>query len=151
MENNLSFLIVDDDTAIRESMQEFLQVSKYDADSVSSAEEAIKYLQNNKVDVVITDILMTGMDGLELTDHIKKEYDSEVIVITGYSADYSYEEAISKGASDFIFKPVRFEELLLRLKRVIRERELTYDRVQMLEKLKKLAITDGLTKLDTEK
>ncbi len=140
-------LIVDDDTAIRESMQEFLQVSKFNADSVSSAEEAITYLKNNKVDVVITDILMTGMDGLELTDHIKKEYEIEVIVITGYSADYSYEEAISKGASDFIFKPVRFEELLLRLKRVIRERNLSYDRIQMLEKLKTLAITDGLTKL----
>jgi diguanylate cyclase (GGDEF)-like protein len=68
-------------------------------------------------------------------------------VITGYSADYSYEEAISKGASDFLFKPVRFAELLLRLKRVLKERQLTHERVKMLEQLQTLATTDGLTKL----
>jgi len=87
------------------------------------------------------------MDGLELTDRIKKDYDIDVIVMTGYSGDYSYEEAISKGASDFVFKPVRFEELLLRLRRVLKERLLTQERVHMLDKLKRLSITDGLTKL----
>jgi DNA-binding NtrC family response regulator len=56
--------------------------------------------------------------------------------MTGYSTEYSYEEAISKGASDFVFKPVRFEELLLRLKRVLKERRLNQERVHMLEKLK---------------
>ncbi|HSM73555.1 MAG TPA: diguanylate cyclase, partial [Desulfobacterales bacterium] len=74
-------------------------------------------------------------------------YDSDVIVMTGFSGDYSYEEAISKGASDFVFKPVRFEELLLRLKRVLKERQLTQERAQMLKKLQKLAITDALTNL----
>jgi diguanylate cyclase (GGDEF)-like protein len=73
--------------------------------------------------------------------------DVDIIVMTGYSGDYSYEEAISKGASDFVFKPVKFEELLLRLKRVLRERRLTNERTVMLDRLKKLSITDGLTKL----
>jgi diguanylate cyclase (GGDEF)-like protein len=91
--------------------------------------------------------MMLGMNGLELTDIIKKKFDTDVIVITGYSAQHSYEEAISKGASDFIFKPIRFEELHLRLKRVIKERQIAKERDQILEKLKKLAITDGLTKL----
>ncbi len=140
-------LIVDDDTAIRDAMHEFLRMAKFESDSVASAEEALEYLKTNPVDIVITDILMTGMDGLELTDIVKQEYDVEVIVITGFNADYSYEEAISKGASDFIFKPVRFEELLLRIKRVLRERRLSKDRAQMLQKLKKMAITDGLTRL----
>jgi diguanylate cyclase (GGDEF)-like protein len=67
--------------------------------------------------------------------------------MTGYSGSYSYEEAINKGASDLVFKPVRYKELLLRLKRVLREQSLTRERVQMLGKLQKLAITDGLTKL----
>jgi diguanylate cyclase (GGDEF)-like protein len=67
--------------------------------------------------------------------------------MTGYSDDYSYEEAINIGASDFVIKPVRLEELLLRLKRVLKERELTKERVRMMEKLQKLAVTDGLTKL----
>jgi len=104
-------------------------------------------LQSESVDVVITDIMLPGMDGLELTDRIRKNFEVDVIVMTGYSGDYSYEEAISKGASDFVFKPVRFEELLLRLRRVLKERRLTQERIQMLEKLKRLSITDGLTKL----
>ena len=67
------------------------------------------------MEVVITDIILPGKNGLELTDLIKNNYDIDVMVMTGYSANYSYEAAINKGASDFIFKPVRFEEVLLRL------------------------------------
>jgi diguanylate cyclase (GGDEF)-like protein len=92
------------------------------------------------VDVVITDIIMPGMDGLELTQQIKEKYDYEIIVMTGFAGEYSYEEVIHRGASDFVFKPVRYEELHLRLQRVLRER-------QMREKLERLAITDDLTKL----
>jgi diguanylate cyclase (GGDEF)-like protein len=140
-------LIVDDDDAIRDSMHEFVELSGYISSTAASAEEALEVLENKNIDVVITDIILPGMDGLELTDSIRKKHDIDVIVMTGYSGDYSYEEAISKGASDFVFKPVRFEELLLRLRRVLKERRLTQERVQMLEKLKRLSITDGLTQL----
>jgi diguanylate cyclase (GGDEF)-like protein len=140
-------LIVDDDITVRDSMEEFLRMAKFQTSTAPSGEAALQLLKSSNVDIVITDILMGGMDGLELTDIIKRDFDADVIVITGYSEDYSYEEAISKGASDFIFKPVRFEELILRIKRVLRERRLAKDRAQMLIKLKQLAITDGLTKL----
>ena len=75
---------------------------------------------------------MFEMDGLELTNLIKKEYDTDVVVMTGYTSEHSYEQAISKGASDFLFKPVRFEELSLRLKRVLKERQLSSERSEML-------------------
>ena len=140
-------LIVDDDEAIRDSMHEFIERSGYLAFSAASAEEALDLLRGESVHVVITDIILPGKDGLELTDIIKHDYDIDVIVMTGYSGDYSYEEAVNKGASDFVFKPVRFEELLLRLKRVLRERQLKKERDRMLGKLQNLAITDGLTKL----
>lgn len=142
-----NILIVDDDTAIREAMREFVEMSGYQTFTAASAEDAIEILKENNVEVVITDILLPGMNGLELTDRIRKFHDADIIVMTGYSGDYSYEEAISKGASDFVFKPVKFEELLLRLKRVLRERRLTDERTVMLDRLKKLSITDGLTKL----
>jgi two-component system, cell cycle response regulator len=145
MDNNI--LIVDDDDAIRVSMQEFIDRVDFNSFSASSAEEALEILRVNPIHVVITDIILPGKDGLELTDQIKKDYDSDVIVMTGYHADYSYEEAINMGASDFVFKPVRFEELLLRLKRVLRERDLAKERTRMLDKLQNLAITDGLTQL----
>ncbi|MGD9310443.1 MAG: diguanylate cyclase [Desulfosarcina sp.] len=140
-------LIVDDDLAIRDAMHEFIEMSGYESSVASSAEEALDVLSADTIEVVITDIMLPGMDGLALTDKIKRSRDIDVIVMTGYSTDYSYEEAISKGASDFVFKPVRFEELLLRLKRVLKERRLNQERVQMLDKLKKLSITDGLTGL----
>ncbi len=140
-------LIVDDDAAIRESMHECIVMAGYESMTAESAEEALELLKDTCIHVVITDIILPGMDGLELTDKIKNSYDTDVIVMTGYSGDYSYEEAISKGASDFVFKPVRFEELLLRLRRVLKERKHTEERIRMLQKVQKLAITDGLTKL----
>ncbi|MFO8085804.1 MAG: diguanylate cyclase [Desulfobacterales bacterium] len=140
-------LIVDDDTAIRDAMCKYLELVGYRTYGVASAEDSLELLKENKIHVVITDIMMSGMNGLELTDFIKREYDIDVIVMTGYSGDFSYEEAISKGASDFVFKPIRFEELHLRLKRVLRERQLKKERDQMLDRLQKLAITDGLTQL----
>jgi diguanylate cyclase (GGDEF)-like protein len=140
-------LIVDDDIALNQSMHEFLAMVDFIVCAVSNAEKALDFLKKENFDVVITDIRMPGMDGLELTELIKKDYDSDVIIMTGYSDEHSYENAINKGASDIVFKPVRFKELLLRLKRVLRERELKRERFEMLEKLNKLAITDDLTKL----
>jgi len=144
---NIDILIVDDDSSVRTPMNEFVKLSGYNSFEASSAEEAIDILKTNTIQVVITDIMLPEMSGFELTELIIKEYDSDVIVITGYSDIYSYEEAIKAGASDFIIKPVRFEELLLRLQKVLSERELARDRGRMMEKLQKLAITDGLTKL----
>jgi two-component system cell cycle response regulator len=140
-------LIVEDDLAVRDSMAEFITLSGYECQVAASAEEAIDVLKTSEYQVVITDITMPGMDGLELTDIIKKDYDIDVIVMTGYSGQYSYEEAIGKGASDFVFKPIRFQELVLRLKRVFKERELRHERNRMVADLQQLAITDNLTQL----
>ncbi|MCF8087561.1 MAG: diguanylate cyclase [Desulfotignum sp.] len=140
-------LIVDDDDAVKDSVSEYLALLAYQVEAVSSAEDALEKLETSPVDVVLTDIMMQGMDGLELTRIIKKKYDMEVMVMTGYNADYSYEEAVKTGASDFIFKPFRFEELDLRIKRVLREAGLKQERNRLLKEMEQLAITDALTKL----
>ncbi len=140
-------LIVDDDPAILDSIQEYLSLSGYNAYTASSAEKGIELLKKMKIDVMISDIIMNGMDGLQLTEYVKNNYDTGIIIMTGYIGDYTYAEAIHKGADDFVFKPIKFDELLLRLKRVIRERRLARERTQMVEKLKKLSITDDLTGL----
>lgn len=129
-------LVVDIDEGIRETMAEFLEMSGYRTLSVESGEGALKIVESETVDILITEIALPGIDGLQLCDRIKKTQDTDVIVITGYSADYSYEEAISKGASDFLFKPVRFAELLLRIKRVIKDRHLTIATESALENLR---------------
>ncbi len=140
-------LIVDDDSDIRNTIKDFVNMAGYNSSTASSAEEALEFLKSNPVEIVITDIRLPGKDGLELTTAIKEKYDLDVIVMTGFIGDYSYENVINKGASDLVFKPVRYQELLLRLKRVMKERQLTKERSLMLEKLQELAITDGLTKL----
>ena len=142
-----AILIVDDDIAIKESVEEFLTLMAYEVKSAENAFQAINILKTFQPDIVLTDIMMQGMDGLELTRRIRGQYDIDVMVMTGYSADYSYEEAINAGASDFIFKPFRFEELDLRIKRMLREAAFKKERDKLLENMKQLAITDGLTGL----
>lgn len=142
-----NILVVDDDPSILSTIQEFLALSNYATYTANNAEKAMDLLNVQPIDVIITDIIMNGMDGLEMTQLIKKKYDTDIIVITGYTGNYSYEEAIRKGADDFVFKPIKLEELLLRLKRVLRERGLTQERTRMLEQLKELSITDDLTRL----
>ncbi|MCP3944158.1 MAG: diguanylate cyclase [Desulfobacteraceae bacterium] len=142
-----SILIVDDDIAIKESVEEYLKILSYNTKAAINAKQALSILENFDADMVLTDIMMQGMDGLELTKIIREKFSIEVMVMTGYSADYSYEEAIQAGASDFIFKPFRFEELNLRIKRVLRESELKKERATLLKEMKQLAITDALTGL----
>ena len=145
--SNINVLIVDDDLSVRNTMDEYIANAGFSTLAASSAEEALELIEKNNFAVVITDIRLPGLGGLELTKVIKQKNGSDVIVVTGYSDDYSYEEAINIGASDFVIKPVRLEELLLRLRRVLKERQLSSERTRMMQKLQKLATTDGLTKL----
>ena len=145
--SNINVLIVDDDLSVRNTMDEYIANAGFSTLAASSAEEALELIKKNNFAVVITDIRLPGLGGLELTKVIKQKNGSDVIVVTGYSDDYSYEEAINIGASDFVIKPVRLEELLLRLRRVLNERQLSTERTRMMQKLQKLATTDGLTKL----
>jgi diguanylate cyclase (GGDEF)-like protein len=145
--SDIHVLIVDDDLSVRNTMQEYITNAGFSSLTAATAEEALELVEKKDFAVVITDIRLPGLGGLELTKVIKKKNGADVIVVTGYSDDYSYEEAINTGASDFVIKPVRLEELLLRLKRVLKERQLSTERTRMMEKLQKLATTDGLTKL----
>jgi len=142
-----SILVVDDEEGIRTTLCEIIRRSGHTAFGVSSAEEALDFLEGQQVDVMITDIMMSGRNGLELTDIVKKKYDCDVIIITGYGGDFSYEEALEKGASDFAQKPVRGKEIIARLKRILKERSLVNEQKEMEKRLRELTITDDLTKL----
>ena len=145
MENRI--LIVEDDTAVRKLMYEFLARSGYEALTASSAEEAEDLLKKEEIHIILTDVRLPGTDGITFTKNVKQQYNLDVIIITGYSSEYFYEDAINNGASDLIFKPIRLNELMLRINRVIRERSLINDRDKMIERLKKQSIRDPLTEL----
>lgn len=141
-------LIVDDQADVCQVLCEYLNRSGFDTVAAATGEEGLSRLRGDCFDLVITDIELTGaISGLDLTQAVRREHLADVIVMTGYGGDYSYEDAVGRGASDFVVKPLRYEELLLRVKRVMRERELTAERNRMLDELQKMAVTDGLTAL----
>ena len=146
-QSSASILVVDDEKEIRDVMQESIQFAGFACWTSASGDEALKFLEERQIDIVIVDIRMPGLSGFELTEIVKKKYDTDVIIITGYGKKFQYEEAIEKGASEFILKPIRSRELLVRLRRVLRERALIAQRREMEARLRELTITDDLTKL----
>jgi len=122
-------------------------MSGYKNFSAKSAEEAEAILEKEEIHIVITDIKLPGIDGIRFTKKIRKKYDLGVIVMTAYSSEYSYADAIQNGASDLIFKPIRLNELILRINRVVKEQSLLDERDRMIKDLKRLTIEDSLTGL----
>ena len=134
-------LIVDDDRSLGEMLVNFIsKCTGFHCFYCDSARTALQVLEERVLDVVVTDIKMPDMNGLELTRIIKEKYGSGVIVITGFNEDFTYEQAIECGANDFIEKPVRPTELIIRLKRILRERatlSVLQRRIQELEQAQK--------------
>jgi two-component system cell cycle response regulator len=152
--DDIHILVVDDEESIRDIIQESLQYAGYSCTCAEDGLKALHIMDQLSVDVVITDIQMPNMDGIELTKSIKERFDSDVIVMTGFVKDFTYEAIIEIGASDFIQKPISMKELLIRIKRVIKERAVLSERNRALEALREsqkkyqeLSITDGLTNL----
>ena len=142
-----ALLIVEDDVAVLKLLSGFLSASGFEIYSANSADEAEEILKKKEIKTVLTDIKMPGTDGIVLTKNIKKKYVLDVIVMTAYSSEYSYEDAIQSGASDLLFKPIKLNELVLRINRVLKERSLLDERDNMIKKLKQLTIEDQLTGL----
>ena len=136
-----TILSVDDDTEMIGLLHEV--VSQLGHTSVTAVDgiDALEKLGENQFDIVITDISMPRMNGIDLTKRIKTDLDDvDVVVVTGYQDEYKYTDVIDIGASDFISKPFNINELEAKINRIIRERELRAE-------LKRLSIRDGLTGL----
>ncbi len=118
-------LIVDDDEGIREVLEEIIQLFGFTCKTAESADEAIKLLKEESFELMITDIKMPGMDGMELLKRAKQCAPSlDVIMMTGFSAEYSFSDVVLTGASDIIPKPINLEEVEAKINRVVRERKL---------------------------
>jgi DNA-binding response OmpR family regulator len=114
-----SILIVDDDHSIREVLKEFLNSKGFVAHAASMADEAIEILNAIEVDLVITNVNMPGMDGLELTRLIKDRHSARVIILTGYREGCTQEDAQRAGADDLLYKPATLIELLSNINRIL--------------------------------
>ena len=111
-------LLVDDEPDILRVLSMSLKADGYDVKTASSGEDALAVFSNEKPDIVITDIKMPGMNGIEVLREVKKiDEETEVIIITGHGDIDAAIEALKYGASDFINKPVRDEALSIALSR----------------------------------
>jgi putative two-component system response regulator len=129
-------LVVDDDQGICNLLQAGIQMSGYQCFVTQSPKQALAILDQHLVDVVVADIKMPEMNGIELAHIIKARYEADVIIMTGFIEDFNYEDIVRQGASDFLQKPVRIAEFIARLKRVIAERRSRIDLKQALDDLK---------------
>jgi DNA-binding NtrC family response regulator len=106
-------IIVEDEESILTMLAEFLTANGYTVDPFTDATKALFALKNNGYQVLITDMLMPKIDGLQLINFVQKEYlDTLGIVITGYGSLESAVSAMRSGAFDYILKPFKFEEVL---------------------------------------
>ena len=151
-------LVVDDDEALLEILQKGLSLHGYSCEATRSAASALELLEKNSFDIMIADIIMPDMNGLELTERVKRiRPEMTIVVITGHIEDFPYDRAIEAGASDFIKKPFTIKELLARIRYVkmqdellMRERELKR-RVQELEEFYDIAVGRELRMIELKK
>jgi len=136
-----SILIVDDEQAIRDILAEALRLMGHHVETAGDGLEAVQKIEQEDFSIVITDMMMPRMDGMELIEYlVNNRKGIDIIAITGHTMSYQYTDVIAAGAADFIAKPFTINELEAKLKRIFRERHL-------LEELERLAVKDPLTGL----
>ena len=105
-------LIVEDEDTLCQSLQRVLEKEGFEVDRCGSAEEAFELLKTRSYHLVITDIILPGISGIELLAKYKKENPQQkVMVITAYASLAAAVEAIKAGACDFLTKPLMHDEL----------------------------------------
>ncbi len=119
MDNNkLSILILDDEPIVSKRLKPSLEKKGYEVETFTESAEALKRVKERKFDIVITDLKMEGIDGMEFLTEVKKLYpDTEVIVITGFATMDTAKESFQKGIFDFLAKPFKLGEITDVIKR----------------------------------
>ena len=118
-------LVVDDHRQARESMADILRHSGYTVDSLGSAVEALPFLRENPVDLVITDLQMPGMTGLDLMRELsRRPHGAQVIMVTAHASVTTAVEAMRNGAFDYIEKPFAAERLEALVERALNRGQL---------------------------
>ncbi len=120
-----SLLVVDDEKNIRRTLRMVLEAEGYEVQEAESAEEALKLLEAEPVDLAIFDIRLPGMDGLALLSRARELWrDLPVIVISGHADTSDVVDAIKRGASDFFSKPVDRDRVLVSVQNALSRRNL---------------------------
>ncbi|WP_186443066.1 response regulator [Desulfobotulus alkaliphilus] len=137
-------LVVDDDPALRQMLHRMLSREGYACSLAADGNEALDEVRKDLPGLVITDISMPGMDGIEFMKALHREHPAlDVMVMTGMSERYNYADIVDAGASDYVSKPFERRELLARIRRVEREREAISSLNAMNASLEKMVTVSG--------
>jgi two-component system, NtrC family, response regulator PilR len=118
-------LVVDDEKSVRDLLAEYLNEYGYDVTCAANGQDALQIYKQGQFDVVMSDLNMAPMDGLELLNKVKEiNPDVLFIMITGYPSITSSIEAIKKGARDYITKPFNIDEIRVKVERALLEKSL---------------------------
>lgn len=121
----LSILIVDDEAILREDLALHLKEQGHRVHAVEDGRRALALLEHEDVDVVLSDLRMPGLDGLELLERVQTDHPGTlVLILTAYASVETAVEALRRGAVDYLLKPLEFDELDIRLGRLAEQREI---------------------------
>lgn len=127
-------LIVDDERSIRTTLAEFIREDGHAVRTAESAVEALRAVDAESVDILVTDIILPGMSGVDLLRRVHATYpDTQVIVITGEPTVDTAAEAVRQGAFDYLAKPISGEEIRATVLRAVRVRSLIDERRRLEE------------------
>lgn len=140
-------LVVDDEELMRDVLKNVLTDEGYEIELAGSGEEAVERMFGGRYDVIITDIVMPGMDGLGVVTAAQRlAYDVDVIVMTGYASMETAVESMKLGAAAYITKPFNIDQIRIIVANALKERSLR-KRAKEGEFYKELSRKDGLTDL----
>lgn len=139
-----SILVVDDETSILTSLKGALEDEGYQVDTVESGAAALTYLQKQRPNIVLLDIWMPGMDGLQTLQEIKKKFsDQSVLMMSGHGTIETAVKATKLGAYDFIEKPLSLEKLLVLLQNALQTQDLARENIALRKQVKEQALIVG--------
>ncbi|MBU8933737.1 MAG: GAF domain-containing protein [candidate division Zixibacteria bacterium] len=130
-------IIIDDEVRMCDSLSALLTGDGYEVKAFVRSTEAADFIRNKRIDLVITDLKMPEMDGLDILQVVSEtDSDIPVILMTGYASLESAIEAVARGAYDYLLKPVEFNYLELAVNRALEKRRNNLARLQLIEELK---------------
>ena len=132
-------LLVEDDASLRDALCDTLNLNGYDVIQAEDGQQALLKLQNNAIDLVLSDIQMQPMDGFELLHNLKKKQNQiPVVMMTAYGTIEKAVEAIRNGATDYLVKPFETDELIQLLEALLPEAEESDNLIAVDKNVKKL-------------
>ncbi len=142
---DIGILIVDDELSVRNSLYKWFKEDGYRVDTAADAKEALKKMEENPWDIILLDIKMPGMNGLELQERIR-EIDPSIVVImiTAYASVDTAVQALKAGAFDYITKPFDPDDLEHLIRNAIEKRQLTRENLQLKQKITQLTAQETI-------